>query len=294
METQAYVARLTPIVGGSAPDSAVPLASIVRSWTKSSLFVARSIGSLIGGRSAQKEQSQRSTNDRRLKDGRASFRSPTDCSWRCRSRAVAMSDHASEGYGRGLRVSEGRHLDPTHGRQDKSAAVPQAQMVGRVEVCRHPPRTAGWRFRHFSQDFHWSNRHPPAFPRATVPKTAGDDDPDLGRAIRRGDRGAKRPRVGDEVRLKEAKRHPEISARRSRIFRCGCYCHPSPTSAGCSVVRTIPVPDRAPFPADHRARLARSDRSRVRQELQRIASVSGRPPGYAGVGPSVMLSRQGR
>ena len=57
METQAYVARLTPIVGGSAPDSGVPLASIVRSWTKSSQFVARSIGSLIGGRSAQKEQS---------------------------------------------------------------------------------------------------------------------------------------------------------------------------------------------------------------------------------------------
>jgi len=56
METQRYLARLAPIVGGSAPDSAVPLASIVRSWTEASLFVARSIGPLIGGRSAQKEQ----------------------------------------------------------------------------------------------------------------------------------------------------------------------------------------------------------------------------------------------
>jgi hypothetical protein len=75
METQAYLARLAPVVGGSAPDEAAPLASIVRSWTEASLFVARSIESLIGGQPvqrehqvAQKEQAQRSTNDHRLKD----------------------------------------------------------------------------------------------------------------------------------------------------------------------------------------------------------------------------------
>jgi hypothetical protein len=47
---------------------AVPLASIVRSWTEASLFVVRSIGSRIGDQPEQKQQSQRSTNDRRLKD----------------------------------------------------------------------------------------------------------------------------------------------------------------------------------------------------------------------------------
>jgi hypothetical protein len=77
-----------------------------------------------------------------------------------------MSDRALEGCGRGLRVSGGRHMDPTHGRQGKSAAIRQAQMAGWVEVFRHPPRTASWRFRRFSQDFQWPNRHPPAFPRA--------------------------------------------------------------------------------------------------------------------------------
>jgi hypothetical protein len=75
METQAYLARLAPVVGGNAPDDAAPLASILRSWTEASLFVSRSIGSLIGGQPAQKEhppaqedQAQRPVNDRRLKD----------------------------------------------------------------------------------------------------------------------------------------------------------------------------------------------------------------------------------
>ena len=68
METHAYLARLAPIVGTNAPDDTVPLASIIRSWTEASLFVTRSIGSLIGSQPAAKEQPQRPTNDRRLKD----------------------------------------------------------------------------------------------------------------------------------------------------------------------------------------------------------------------------------
>jgi hypothetical protein len=75
METQAYLVRLAPIVGGNAPEGAVPLASILRSWTEASLFVSRSIGSLVGGQAAQKalqpaqeDQAQRPVNDRRLKD----------------------------------------------------------------------------------------------------------------------------------------------------------------------------------------------------------------------------------
>jgi len=52
-----------------------------------------------------------------------------------------MRDRALEGNGRGLRVSEGRHMDPTHGRQDKSAAIRRAQIVGRIEIFMHSPRT---------------------------------------------------------------------------------------------------------------------------------------------------------
>ena len=59
METQAYLARLAPVVGGSAPDDAVPLASIVRSWAGAFLFVAHSIGSLIGGHTAVEQQPPR-------------------------------------------------------------------------------------------------------------------------------------------------------------------------------------------------------------------------------------------
>ena len=68
METQAYLARLAPVVDGNAPDDTVPLASIVRSWTAASLFVARSIESLISGHPAIEQQSQRPAIDRRLKD----------------------------------------------------------------------------------------------------------------------------------------------------------------------------------------------------------------------------------
>jgi hypothetical protein len=174
METQAYLARLAPVVGGDAPDDAAPLASVARSWTQASLFVARSIGSLIGGppaqkehQIAQKEQAQRLVSDGRLKDltgpvpqsgGLFVALSPKG--------AVAMNNRALEGYRRELSVSEGRHVYPTHGRQDKSAAMRRAQMVGRVEVFGHPPRAAGWRFRHFSQHFQWPDRHPLSFPRA--------------------------------------------------------------------------------------------------------------------------------
>jgi hypothetical protein len=67
METQAYLARLAPVVCSNVADAA-PLASVVRSWTEASLFVARSIESLIGGQPAIEQQAQRPTNDRRLKD----------------------------------------------------------------------------------------------------------------------------------------------------------------------------------------------------------------------------------
>ena len=59
-----------------------------------------------------------------------------------------------------------REKRPRLRRQDKSAAIRRAQMVGRIEVFTHPPRTAGWRSRRFSQPSQWSDRHPLAFPRA--------------------------------------------------------------------------------------------------------------------------------
>ncbi len=40
-ETRAYLARLVPIVGGTATDDTVILAAVVKSWTEASLFPAR-------------------------------------------------------------------------------------------------------------------------------------------------------------------------------------------------------------------------------------------------------------
>lgn len=40
-ETRAYLARLVPIVGGTAADDTVILAAVVKSWTEASLFPAR-------------------------------------------------------------------------------------------------------------------------------------------------------------------------------------------------------------------------------------------------------------
>ncbi len=84
-------------VGGNAPDDAVPLASIVRSWTEASLFVARSIGSLIDGQPAEKQQSPRLTNGRRLKDWTGLSPQSDGLFVACAQRAVAMSDRALEG-----------------------------------------------------------------------------------------------------------------------------------------------------------------------------------------------------
>ena len=54
--------------------------------------------------------------------------------------AAAMSplgdDHALEGCGGGLRVVEGRHRNPTHGRQGKRPALGAAHVVGKIEEFR--------------------------------------------------------------------------------------------------------------------------------------------------------------
>jgi hypothetical protein len=71
-----------------------------------------------------------------------------------------MSDRALEGYGRGLRVSEGRHMDPTHGRQGKRPAFGSAHVVGAVEEFTAANDTRCWRFSRFAERNQSSERHP--------------------------------------------------------------------------------------------------------------------------------------
>ena len=54
-------------------------------------------------------------------------------------------DHAMEGSGGGLRVVEGRHRNPTHGRQDKSAAAGRAHVVGWTGYFGKSAHRACWR-----------------------------------------------------------------------------------------------------------------------------------------------------
>ncbi len=44
-------------------------------------------------------------------------------------------------------------MDPIHGRQDKSAAIRQAQMGGKIEEFTNVADTRCWRFRHIVQAF---------------------------------------------------------------------------------------------------------------------------------------------
>ena len=62
-----------------------------------------------------------------------------------------MSDRALEGNGRGLRVSEGRHTDPAHGRQGKRPAFGTADVVGRIAEFTDANHTSCWRFFPFAE-----------------------------------------------------------------------------------------------------------------------------------------------
>ena len=72
-----------------------------------------------------------------------------------------MSDRALEGYGRGLRVSEGRHMDPIHGRQGKRPAFGAAHVVGNIEEFVNANDTCCWRFSQIAERNQYSERHRP-------------------------------------------------------------------------------------------------------------------------------------
>ena len=62
-----------------------------------------------------------------------------------------MSDRALEGNGRGLRVSEGRPIDPTDGRQGKRPAFGPADVVGRIAEFAGANGAPCWRFFQFAE-----------------------------------------------------------------------------------------------------------------------------------------------
>jgi len=71
-------------------------------------------------------------------------------------------DHALEGCGGGLRVVEGRHRNPTHGRQGKRPASGAAYMVGKIEDFANITDLPCWRSLRFSQRNQHTKRHRPA------------------------------------------------------------------------------------------------------------------------------------
>jgi hypothetical protein len=71
-------------------------------------------------------------------------------------------DHALEGCGGGLCVMEGRHRNPTHGRQGKRPAAGAAYVVGKIEDFASITDIPRWRSLRFSQRNQCTKRHRPA------------------------------------------------------------------------------------------------------------------------------------
>ncbi len=78
-------------------------------------------------------------------------------------------DHALEGCGGGLRVVEGRHRNPTHGRQGKRPALGAAHVVGKIDEFANAANTGCRRFRQIVQGFQCSERHRPESPADVAP-----------------------------------------------------------------------------------------------------------------------------
>jgi len=78
-------------------------------------------------------------------------------------------DRALGGCGGGLRVAEGRHRNPTHGRQGKRPAIGAAYVVGKIEEFANAPNTPCWRFLEIVQEFQCSERHRPESPADVAP-----------------------------------------------------------------------------------------------------------------------------
>ncbi len=76
---------------------------------------------------------------------------------------------AVEGCGGGLRVAEGLTRNPTHGRQDKSADLRRAHVVGWFGFFGTSAQRACWRSCRKAQRFQRSERHPCHTPRRVQP-----------------------------------------------------------------------------------------------------------------------------
>lgn len=78
-------------------------------------------------------------------------------------------DHALEGCGGGLRVVEGRHRNPTNGRQGKRPALGAAHVVGKIDEFANAANILCWRFLQIVQEFQCSERHRPESPADVAP-----------------------------------------------------------------------------------------------------------------------------
>ena len=131
-ETRAYLTRLAPIVGGSSADDTVILAAVVKSWTEASLFPARPASP---AQTTRRQHRRRSRPTVRRRIGRASRRSPMDCSSPCRTgsgrdecdRWPSCCGGLWRQFGCGEAVSTGTQ---PNGRQGKRPAFGAAYVVG--------------------------------------------------------------------------------------------------------------------------------------------------------------------
>ena len=78
-------------------------------------------------------------------------------------------DHALEGCGGCLRVVEGRHRNPTHGRQGKRPARGPAYVVGKIDKFVNAAHTRCWRFLQIVQTFQGFERRRSELPPGPTP-----------------------------------------------------------------------------------------------------------------------------
>ena len=164
--TQVYVAMLSPMIGDrQSDDRTVASFDLIALGSRDAVRHApgdpaeRRIGcrqSAAGSFAERPSISRRSRRSRRV----FSCISPAGIVPNEQNRIPSCSGRLCRSLGDWIKpVGRRRHAD--HGRQDKSAAIRQAQMVGRLMVFRHPLPTGSWRSRHFLREIQRSNSHTP-------------------------------------------------------------------------------------------------------------------------------------
>ena len=185
----------------------------------------------------------------RRRIGPVSRRNPTGLFVGCRTgigRNECDRSHRAVGPWRRFGVGDGQHRNSTHGRQDKSADLRRAHVVGWIGFFGTSAHRACWRSCRKDQRFQRPERRRRSFPEARAAMTTRDDDLHVrpGR-IGHGNQGAKRPKtfVGEVMR----------AAKKAGPSRQ----HVRPARRLCGALHVRPRPARRPVSVDPASRTAR-------------------------------------